>query len=128
MVSFSYLHHRIALSVTCILLLGQSISVGSYFPHFLPYTNEFITQKKDAYKIFGDSNLYFQEGGILAAEYLAEHPDVQFEPAQKVRGKVMISLQSYFDFWHKGKMKWLIDLHLQPTSHFHSQYLIFTVP
>ena len=128
MVSFSCLDKRKAAWITGILLLWQGISTGSYFPHFLPYTNEFMADKKNAYKIFGDANLYFQEGKTMAKEYLEQHPDVQFEPAQMVQGKVMVSLETYIDYWHEGRMEWLRVLHLQPTSHFHSQYLIFTIP
>ena len=128
MVSFSCLNKRMAIWITGILLLWQGISTGSYFPHFLPYTNEFIADKKNAYKIFGDANLYFQEGKTMAKEYLEQHPDVQFEPAQMVHGKVMVSLETFIDYWHEGRMGWLRVLHLQPTSHFHSQYLIFTIP
>ena len=127
-VSFSNLNKKMAAGVTGILLCWQCISTGSYFPHFLPYTNEFIADKKNAYKIFGDANLYFQEGKIMAKEYLDQHPDVQFEPVQMVHGKVMVSLESYIDYWNGGQLQWLRALHLEPTDHFHSQYLIFTVP
>ncbi|CAN5327840.1 hypothetical protein BH11BAC5_BH11BAC5_42630 [soil metagenome] len=123
-----YFKPKIFIWLTCSLLTWELVSVGSYFPHFLPYTNEFIYNKKDAYKIFGDANLYFQEGWILAKEYLNKHPEIQFEPQQQVHGRVMVSLEKYFDYWHDGKMKWLINLHLQPVDHFHSQYLIFDVP
>jgi hypothetical protein len=114
--------------IICSLLTWELVSVGTYFPHFLPYTNEFIYRKKDAFKTFGDANLYFQEGWILAKEYLDRHPDIQFEPQHPVHGRVMVSLEKYFDYWNDGKMKWLINLHLQPADHFHSQYLIFDVP
>lgn len=127
-VSFSFLSNKSAVWIIGVLLLWQCISVALYFPHFLPYTNEFITDKKNAYKIFGDSNLYTQEGRALAENYLLQHPDIQLEPEQQVHGRVMVSLEKYFDYWHDGKMKWLINLHLQPVSHFHSQYLIFDVP
>ncbi|WP_301926450.1 glycosyltransferase family 39 protein [Ferruginibacter sp.] len=123
-----YLKPKLFISITCTLLIWEGLSVASYFPHFLPYTNEFIYNKKDAFKIFGDANIYFQEGWILAKEYLDKHPDIQFEPQEPVHGKVMVSLEKYFDYWHDGKMKWLTNLHLEPVSHFDSQYLIFDVP
>ena len=106
----------------------QFISVATYFPHFLPYTNEFIYNKKNAFKIFGDANIYFQEGAILANEYLLKHPEIQYEPTKLVRGKVMVSLENYLDFWYDGKVQWLINLKLEPIDHFHSGYLIFQVP
>ena len=111
------------------LLLGfQVVSVFNYFPHFLPYTNEFIRDKKQAYKIFGDADLYFQEGWDLANKYLKKHPDVQLEPIQPVHGKVMVSMETYYDYWHEGKMNWFKKMNLQPVDQFDSGYLIFNVP
>jgi hypothetical protein len=95
---------------------------------FIPYTNEFVYNKKEAYKIFGDANLFFQEGWIMAREYVQQHPEIQLEPPMPVHGKVMVSLANYLDFWHQGKMQWLKDFHLEPSGHFHSQFLIFDVP
>ena len=119
---------RFAYWIAGILLLYQFVSVATYFPHFLPYTNEFIYNKKNAYKIFGDANIYFQEGAILAKEYLLKHPEIQYEPTKLVHGKVMVSLENYLDFWYEGKVQWLINLKLEPIDHFHSGYLIFQVP
>jgi Dolichyl-phosphate-mannose-protein mannosyltransferase len=111
------------------LLLGwQLISVALYFPHFLPYTNEFILHKKNAHKIFADSNIYFQEGLVLAAEYLTAHPELQYEPAVPVHGKVMVSIENYYDWWNLGKLQWLRDMHLEPVAHFDTGYLIFELP
>lgn len=114
------------------LLIGlgvwQLLSVSRYFPHFLPYTNELIPDKKHAYRVFGDSNLYFQEGRDFVNAYLQQHPDIQLDPLQPVHGKVMVSLENYYDWWNGGKMQWLRELKLQPVGHFHSQYLLFDVP
>ncbi len=126
--NFIIVKSKIPVVITGAFLLWELVSVGAYFPHFLPYTNEFITDKKDAYKVLGDANIYFQEGWLLAKEYLDHHPDIQFEPEKKTTGKIMVSLETYLDYWHEGKMQWLRDLHIEPTGHFDSQYLIFTVP
>jgi Dolichyl-phosphate-mannose-protein mannosyltransferase len=111
-----------------VLLCWQLISVALYFPHFLPYTNEFILHKKNAHKIFADSNIYFQEGGVLVKEYLQRHSEIQYEPAIPIHGKVMVSIENYYDWWNLGKMQWLRDMHLEPTGHFDTGYLIFDVP
>ncbi|MBC7888130.1 MAG: glycosyltransferase family 39 protein [Ferruginibacter sp.] len=126
--TFLQTEKRKLLLLSGILLIWQLYTVVKYFPHFLPYTNEFITDKKYAYKIFGDANLYFQEGGILAMEYLNQHREIQWEPAKPVHGRVMVSLENYLDYWHEGKLQWLTSLHLEPSGHFHSQYLIFDIP
>lgn len=114
--------------VIAALFAWQSISVLRYFPHFLPYTNELILNKRNAYRIFGDGNLYLQEGRELMLAYLQQHPEIHFEPATPVKGKVMLSIDRYYDWWNKGDLQWFRSLHLKPVDHFHSQYLIFEVP
>lgn len=109
------------------LLCWQIISVANYFPHFLPYTNEFIPDKKNAFKVFSDANIYFEEGYGFAQDFLLHHPEIQWEPVSPVKGKVMVSMESYIDYWNEGKMNWLRNLHLQPVGHVDSQYLIFEV-
>lgn len=126
--TFTRLNKKMTAVLVGLLLLWQAVSVFSYFPHFLPYTNEFIPYKINAHKVFGDNNLYLQEGWDMAQQYLHKHPAVQFEPAQPVHGRVMVSLETYYDYWNEGKLNWLKALHLHPVDHFHSQYLIFEVP
>ncbi len=111
-----------------LLLLWQAVTVWRYWPHLLPYTNELVWNKKDAHHIFTDSNIYFQEGRKLVEDYLTRHPGVQYEPLAPVKGKVMVSLDAYYDFWGTGRMQWLRDLRLEPVAHFDSGYLIFDVP
>jgi Dolichyl-phosphate-mannose-protein mannosyltransferase len=110
-----------------ILLGWQLISVAKYIPHFIPYTNEFIWNKTNAYKVFGDANLFYQEGHYLVKEYLAKNTDIQYEPTVTVKGKVLVSIEHYYDWWHLGKMKWLTDLKLEPVGNFDSQFLLFDV-
>jgi Dolichyl-phosphate-mannose-protein mannosyltransferase len=120
--------HRIKKIAIPILLSWQLVSVGLCFPHFLPYTNEFIVHKKKAHKIFADSNIYFQEGALLKNEYLQHHAEIQYEPAVPVHGRVMVSIENYYDWWNLGNMQWLRDMRLEPVDHFDTGYLIFEVP
>jgi hypothetical protein len=122
-----YIDTKVKGLVLCLLLGWQLISVGRWFPHFLPYTNELVWDKKAAHTIFTDSNIYFQEAGILVGEYLQRHPDVQWEPAAPVKGRVLVSVEAYYDWWNLGRMQWLRDLRLQPVDHFDSGYLVFEV-
>ncbi len=119
--------YRRLYSMVILLLVWQVLSVASYFPHLLPYTNELIWHKKDAHHIFTDSNIYFQEGLQLVKAYLAKHPEVQYEPETPVKGRVMVSLDTYYDFWETGRLEWLRALQLEPVDHFDSGYLIFNI-
>ncbi len=121
-------HGRLCNWMLSLLLIWQVISVAYWYPHLLPYTNELLLNKKQVHTIFADSNIYFQEGGLFAQAYLRAHPEVQYEPAGSVKGKVMVSVEHYYDWWNQGTLQWLRDLRLQPVNHLHSGYLIFEIP
>lgn len=120
---------RVPVTVFFWLLLGvQCVEVGRWFPHFLPYTNGLVHGKHLTYQWFTDSNLYAQEGWRFAQAYLRENPAVQFEPVAPVKGFVMVSVETYVDFWQTGKCRWLRELNLVPVDHVDAQYLIFQIP
>ena len=114
--------------ILVMLIIWQSISVGSYFPHFLPYTNELIPDKKNAYKKIADTNLCYREGQLYLNKYLAAHKDAVFGPASPVLGTVIIEVNDYLGIQDDSKpdtYKWLQGI--EPSGHIHSQYLIFVV-
>jgi 4-amino-4-deoxy-L-arabinose transferase-like glycosyltransferase len=109
------------------LLAFQAISVLRYFPHFLPYTNEFITDKKLAYKKIADTNLCYAEGQKFLKAYLATHPDAIYMPDKPVAGKVVFEVNEMLNLniATVHKYDWARDL--VPVDHIHSQYLVFNV-
>lgn len=115
---------KIALTV---LIVWQTVSVFNYFPHFLPYTNEFILNKTKVYKYFGDGNAFRHEGRGFMNAYLKQNPQVQFEPAMPVKGKVLVSLEFYYDWWNVSSINWLRKLNLTPIYDIDGQYLLFNV-
>jgi hypothetical protein len=112
-----------------VMMVWELISVGSYFPHFLPYTNEFILQKKNAYKKIGDTNLCYSEGRQYLNEYLATNKNAVYSPKGRVSGIVVIEVNDFLGIQENsidGKYDWLHGQ--EPVGHIHSQYLIFDVP
>ncbi len=107
----------------------EFVSVALYFPHFLPYTNEFILDKKNAWKKIADTNLCYREGGNYLHAYLATHKNAVYEPAEPVSGLVVVEVNDYLGIQENsrdGRYDWLRGL--EPVGHIHSQYLIFDVP
>jgi len=109
------------------LLAYQCISVGRYFPHFLPYTNELIADKKMAYKKIADTNLCYGEGIGFLKTYLQQHPEAQYLPPGIRSGTIIMEVNEILDLKMAtmGKYDWVKGL--QPTGHIHSQFLIFEV-
>lgn len=109
------------------LVVYQSISVCNYFPHFLPYTNEFILDKKLAYRKIADTNLCYGEGSKFLKEYLSRHPDAVYMPRKPLAGKVVFEVNEMLNLNIATMHKYDWVKSLEPVSHIHSQYLIFNV-
>ncbi len=125
-----YLFQRIIASayrwIIPVMMVWELISVGSYFPHFLPYTNEFILQKKNAYKKIADTNLCYREGRRYLNEYLATHKNAVYRPKGPVSGLVVVEVNDFLGIQENSidsTYQWLKDY--EPVDHIHSQYLIF---
>ena len=97
------------------------LSVGQYYPDFIPYSNELIIAKKDAYRYMGDSNLSFGEGKYFLAKFLLEHPEIQEAPETAQNGIFIIETNHLLT--QRGH--WLLAY--SPEAHFRHNYLIFRI-
>ena len=109
------------------LLAYQFISVSGYFPHFLPYTNEFIFKKKLAYNKIADTNLCYGEGDKYLKKYLAIHKDAIFQPDRPVAGKIVMEVNEILNLNMRSLHKYDWARSLSPTTHIHSEYLVFQI-
>jgi hypothetical protein len=77
-----------------ILALGGYlvVSVLSYFPHYIPYMNELVYERRSAYKVLADSNIDWGQGGGHLAQYLKQHPTVQVRPAKPTAGRIVVDV------------------------------------
>jgi hypothetical protein len=110
------------------LLLGwQVISVALFFPHFLPYTNEFIINKKYAYKKLADSNICYGEGKKYLNQFLETNKTAVYLPDRPQAGKVVMEINEMLDMNIATINKYNWTKNLKPSGHIHSQYLIFDI-
>jgi hypothetical protein len=109
-------------------LIGyECISVGLYFPHFLPYTNEFIPDKKMAYTKLADTNICYGEGGWYLQRYLALHPGAIYHPERITPGAIVMEINDMLDISTGTAGRYAWTLPLTPVDHIHSQYLVYQV-
>jgi hypothetical protein len=109
------------------LMIYAFVSVFSYFPHFLPYTNEFLWNKKLVYRKISDTNITYGEGKKFLDNWMKKNPGAVFQPDSPVTGKVVID-GGYLNNLHiqaMHKFDWIRSL--EPVDHIHSQYLVFDV-
>jgi hypothetical protein len=128
------------------LLAYLVISVLSYFPHYIPYFNEIVWDRKQAYRYLADSNIDWGQGANYLAAYLEEHPDVYAKDMdrglwfiKKYRqkhmedyldtelpdsGLVIVNVNNYVGVQNPHRYEWLRE-NYKPIGHVAYAYLLF---
>jgi hypothetical protein len=105
-------------------LLG---SVFSYYPHYLSYFNEFLVDRKMAYKILADSNIDWKQNRFYLEKYMQAHPDSMYEPAQIRPGVIIVSVNSLVGVNEEpARYAWLRE-NFEPVDTIAYSYLIYDV-
>ena len=73
-----------------VLVLWVAASTLSYCPHFISYFNEFVPDRKLAYRYLADSNLDWLGNQWYLVQYLHRHPGTLFDPRKPVAGRIVV--------------------------------------
>jgi len=115
---------KIGVGLLSLYLIG---SVLSYTPHYLSYFNEFLLDRKKAYKILADSNVDWGENTWYLERYRKRHPDAIVSPDHPVAGKIIVSINDLVGLTDQpAKYKWLRN-HFEPTGHIAYSYLVYDI-
>jgi Dolichyl-phosphate-mannose-protein mannosyltransferase len=68
------------------------VSVLSYFPHYIPYLNELVYDRRSAYKVLADSNIDWGQGRRYLERYLEQYPSAQVHPEKPVAGRIVVDV------------------------------------
>jgi hypothetical protein len=117
---------RKLLLVGCLLYVA--VSVGSYFPHMIPYFNEILTDRKLAYRYLGDSNLSWGQDTWVVDRFLKNNPDVVLDPMQPVTGRVLVNADYMAGVSPRKADYWLRVEGIRPISHVGYAHLLFVAP
>lgn len=128
-----------------VLLCYQTISVLSYFPHYIPYFNELVWDRKQAYRILADSNIDWGQDRKYLERYLKQHPDAFVEKTEwrmkRLRerfernhlkpqfpdsGKIIVSVNNLVGIHDPERYRWLRE-NYKPVDHIGYSYLIFEI-
>lgn len=103
------------------------LSVLSYYPHFLPYFNELVWDRTQAYKILADSNLDWGQHVWYFQQYMAAHPEVIVEPAEPTAGTILVGVNVLTGVaYGPEKFRWLRE-NFKPVGHVAYSVLVFKV-
>lgn len=108
-----------------VLLIYSAATFYFYYPHLIPYTNEFMLNKKMAYRVMADSNLDYKQSEGRLQQWLDAKKGV-YAPETPQAGTFIISVNDLTGVVETKNYKWLFD-NFKPTAHLAFCYLIFEI-
>jgi hypothetical protein len=103
------------------------VTIIIYYPHLIPYTNEFISNKKTVYKKIHDSSIdYGQSEGYIHA-FLSDHPEYNKASADPEPGKYAVVLGDVFNTYLKNRNVYKWYLAFEPKAHYRYTILLFDI-
>jgi Dolichyl-phosphate-mannose-protein mannosyltransferase len=111
-----------------ILIVWAAASALSYYPHFISYFNEFVSNRKLAYRRLADSNLDWRGNEWYLTEYIRRHPGVIVDPRKPQAGRIIVPVNALVGVNRSPEeYKWLRE-HFTPVDHIAYSFLVYDVP
>jgi hypothetical protein len=103
------------------------VSVLSYHPHYIPYFNEIVWDRRYAYKYLADSNLDWGQADFYLEDYLAENPNARVEPLQPRDGTTIVSVNALVGVeGERDRYAWLRE-NFEPVDTIGYMYLVYEI-
>ncbi len=111
-----------------VLVVWTAASALSYYPHFISYFNEFVPDRKLAYRHLADSNLDWRGNEWYLTDYVRRHPDVIVDPRKPHAGRIIVPVNALVGVnRNPEEYRWLRE-HFTPVDHIAYSYLVYDVP
>lgn len=112
-----------------LLVVWLGVSTLSYYPHLIPYMNEWVGDRRLAYRLLADSNLDWGQNAYIVQDFLEKNPDVLLNPVTPVCGRVLINANQLTGVlpprnW-RGR-SWAWEFH--PVAHVGYAHFLFRIP
>jgi len=110
-----------------VLALYLMLSVLSYHPHYIPYFNEIVLDRRFAYKYLADSNLDWGQADFYLDDYLAAHPNARVEPRKPRDGTSIVSVNALVGVvGERDQFDWLRE-NFEPVETIAYMYLVYKI-
>ena len=111
-----------------ILVAWVIISTLSYYPHFISYFNEFVPDRRFAYRYLADSNLDWRGNEWYLMEYIQRHPGTIVDPRKPQAGRIVVPVNALVGVNRDPEeYRWLRE-HFTPMDHIAYSFLVYDVP
>lgn len=119
---------KYSFQIASILFIYLLISVAVYFPNLIAYTNEFVVDKKNVFRMIRDASIDYGQNNDAVVQYLKEHPEVTIPPKTPKPGKYIVTMMQLFDEGPasaKPKYFWLLNF--EPVYHYKYSNFVFNI-
>ena len=114
-------------SSTYLIIAYLFVSVFSYYPYNLSYFNEFVWDRKHAYKYLADSNIDWGQGKNELEHYLLDHPDAVYKPGKVRDGHIVVRVNDLVGVTEDPeKYAWLRE-NFEPVDTVAYAYLVYMI-
>ncbi len=112
-----------------LLLAWQAVSVLSYHPYYVPYFNELIGRRVNAYRYLADSNLDWEDHEHAIQEFQRRHPEMNLavDPKDPRPGWILVGANGLVGIFVPERYRWLRE-RFTPVGHVAYAHLLFYVP
>jgi hypothetical protein len=126
---FKQLQHA---SIRLKILVGAAITysmvtVAIYYPYIIPYTNEFIADKKTVYRKIYDSSVDYGQSDLSVQEFINQHSE--YKPATEIPsiGKYAVVSGDMLNTYLRNTSKYKWYMAFEPKSHYRYTILLFDI-
>jgi 4-amino-4-deoxy-L-arabinose transferase-like glycosyltransferase len=109
-------------------VLWLVLSVASYYPHMIPYMNEWLIDRRLSYKILADSNLDWGQDAAEVEGFMRKNPDVILNPPVPVAGRILVNANRLtgVDRWNPPEI--YLAQRYRPVAQVGYAHFLFVVP
>jgi hypothetical protein len=118
------LTYRVVAAVAVVYTL---ITVAVYYPYIIPYTNEFITNKKTVYRKIWDSSIDYGQSDSSINHFVAMHPEYKRASAVADTGKYAVRMGEVVNTYLRNANPYKWYQALEPTGHYRYTILLFDI-
>lgn len=103
------------------------ISVAMYYPYIIPYTNEFISNKKTVYEKILDSSIDFGQCDASASDFIAAHPGYKNPSPVPQPGKYALPMDHVFNSIYRSHVSYNWYGKFEPAGLYHYVVLLYDI-
>lgn len=113
--------------VTCAAIVYTFITVVVYYPYIIPYTNEFITNKKRVYRKIWDSSIDYGQSDSSVKRFVVMHSEYKRASAVPDTGKYAVLMGEMVNTYLRNSNPYKWYQAMEPVGKYRYTILLFDI-